>query len=85
MALSAEQLKDLNRAFQAADANRDGVIEKHEFSTLMKANGIEDPSAIEEAFMAIDQDATGMIKYSEFIGAAQLEASYKDKYLGKLT
>lgn len=79
MAVTSEQLKDLNRAFQAADQNKDGVIEKQEFSALMKKNGIEDSSAIEEAFLAIDQDETGMIKYSEFIGAAQLECSYKDQ------
>lgn len=44
--VTSAQLKDLNRAFVAADQNGDGVIGKDEFKALMKSHGIEDPTQV---------------------------------------
>ena len=62
---------------QEIDTNHDGLISLAEFTEMMKKNGIGDPKEVSTYFNAIDQDRTGIIKYSEFIAAAMAEKSFQ--------
>ena len=69
---TAAQLHVMKNAFQEADVDSNGFLNIQEFMVLMKKHGIGNPAEVAEAFAAADQDGTKLVKYSEFIAAAQV-------------
>ena len=65
----AESLKKLGEAFSVADTDQDGLISREDFASLMSKFGVKDPAQLALIFDAVNQDGTGMIKYSEFVAA----------------
>lgn len=73
--LSSSELESLNQEFFAIDENQDGLISLSEFKKVMDKHGCTGMGDVETTFASLDQDKTGVIKYSEFISAA-LQVSY---------
>jgi Ca2+-binding EF-hand superfamily protein len=70
------------QAFSAADKDQDGLISREDFAALMSKFGVKDPVQLATYFDAVNQDGTGMIKYSEFVAALLEESFYtSDKQL----
>ena len=69
--LSAEQLAELKTAFEAIDANKDGVVSKEELSALLKGLG-EDvgDDVVTEMMNLADTDGDGKVNFDEFCKAA---------------
>lgn len=65
--LTADQLTDLRKAFDACDPNGDGFIDRDEFYQLLKM--LDDDTSPEESeldFAAADSDGDGRIGFEEF-------------------
>jgi len=77
--LTSIELKQLAKQFSEMDANSDGIITMAEFTAQMGKLGMNTVE-IQEAFIAIDQDQTGVIKYSEFIAAAIDEKEFDEDH-----
>ena len=58
------------------------MISRDEFKVLMAKHGVDNDAEVSAAFDAINQDGTGMIKYSEFVAAALDEATYTSVRMG---
>eukprot|EP00041_Stephanoeca_diplocostata_P037953 m.1462016 g.1462016 ORF g.1462016 m.1462016 type:complete len:602 (+) comp25133_c2_seq16:178-1983(+) len=71
--MSSSDLQTLNQEFFAMDENHDGLISLHEFKRVMDKHACMGIQDVEANFAALDQDKTGVIKYSEFIAAALQE------------
>eukprot|EP00931_Biecheleriopsis_adriatica_P116719 TRINITY_DN92329_c0_g1_i1.p1 TRINITY_DN92329_c0_g1~~TRINITY_DN92329_c0_g1_i1.p1 ORF type:complete len:573 (+),score=99.61 TRINITY_DN92329_c0_g1_i1:77-1720(+) len=75
--LSGEQLYQLTLAFQKADKNGDGTLDKEEVAELLRdqlaasEGSAEDKMLqMEGIFAAMDSDGSGQVSYSEFLAAA---------------
>ena len=67
MALTADDLAELRKAFDACDPNGDGFIDRAEFDLLLKM--LDDDTSPEESeldFAAADTDGDGHIGFEEF-------------------
>lgn len=71
----------LRRAFQEFDLEKNGVISSEEFFKVINERGILKVSTLElsELFESLDQDHTGVIKYSEFLAASMDEKYFMDE------
>jgi Ca2+-binding EF-hand superfamily protein len=68
MALSADELRDLQDAFAYNDADEDGRISFEEFESLLDELGAETSSReAHQGFRAIDTDGSGRIDFDEFL------------------
>ena len=77
--LTSAELKQLAKQFTEMDTNSDGIITMAEFASQMSKLGMEN-AEIKAAFSAIDQDQTGILKYSEFIAAAIDEKEFDEDH-----
>eukprot|EP00930_Biecheleria_cincta_P083091 TRINITY_DN72723_c0_g1_i1.p1 TRINITY_DN72723_c0_g1~~TRINITY_DN72723_c0_g1_i1.p1 ORF type:complete len:548 (+),score=115.84 TRINITY_DN72723_c0_g1_i1:33-1676(+) len=81
--LSGEALHELTLAFQAADKNSDGTLDRFELMDLLRpklekaetagdgpSNDEMEMEAILSAMAAMDSDGSGVVTYSEFLAAA---------------
>jgi len=74
--LTTDDLTRLSATFARMDVDKNGTISLQEFTDVMVTHGLKDRAEIKAAFDAIDQDSTGVIKYSEFVAAALEESTY---------
>ena len=75
-----EELKQLNKAFKALDADNNGKLSKEELINGYKnIKGNLSLEQLEEIFEAADADNSGEIDYSEWV----LAAANKNKLLSK--
>jgi Ca2+-binding EF-hand superfamily protein len=55
--------------FDAIDLNGDGVIQAAEFLLYLRAFGVDDEHAAEQAFKMMDTQRNGQLSYDEFVQA----------------
>jgi Ca2+-binding EF-hand superfamily protein len=68
MALSADELRDLQDAFAYNDVDGDGRISFEEFESLLDELGAEtSPREAHQGFRAIDTNGGGSIEFDEFL------------------
>lgn len=67
--LGGYELQKLREIFESVDANGDGAISKKEFKLSFSLVGERSSEWLDEAFVALDTDASGEIDYSEFLAA----------------
>ena len=68
MALTAEEFEELTESFDYNDSDKDGMIEYHEFVSMLNAleSGINEEQA-KIGFDEIDSDDDGSIDFDEFV------------------
>lgn len=76
--LTVDDMKDLRLAFEAIDADGNGIITMDELKTAMEKSGIKDDS-LYKLFASIDTNNSGLISYSEFLAATMRKKMLNDE------
>ena len=77
--LGDEQLQVLRTIFQDMDSEKTGVLNMKEFKQAMHDHSDIADEEVEKIFNALDQDHSGVVKYSEFLAAAMQEQLYLEE------
>ena len=69
--LTEDQVKEMKKAFEVMDSNKDGFVTKDELKTLLKGLG-EDVTdeVINEMLNIADTNGDGKVEFEEFCAAA---------------
>ena len=67
--LGEQDVAAMRSMFKEFDVEKNGVVTFAEFTQVMTAHGVMKDDEIQRVFASLDQDHTGVVKYSEFISA----------------
>lgn len=69
MSLSDEELRELKETFDHFDADKNGVIDRHEFRTLLRTLDAEfSEDDVKRGMKILDANENDVIDWEEFVG-----------------
>eukprot|EP00949_MAST-11_sp_MAST-11-sp1_P005003 g5003.t1 len=74
--LDDDHIKSVKKAFEEIDTENTGTITFKEFQGVMQKHGVTEARDLRELFDSMDQDHSGMIKWTEFIASCVQERTY---------
>ena len=72
--LGEEDVAKMRNAFQTFDIHKNGVVTFQEFTEILHGSIVNEE--LQQLFASLDQDHTGVIKYTEFLAACVDEKTY---------